>query len=857
MHYGRTSPSRGAIPRPLPAATALIAGAALAVTLLTSAAGIAAGPSPRLPEEQVRFFETRVRPVLVEQCVSCHGPFQQRSGLRLDSAAALQKGGARGALVQPGNRDASLLWKALNGHGGAPAMPPGRKLAERQLADLGQWIEWGAPFPEAAAPGAAPTTGHWSFQPVRLPAVPRVKDTAWVKSPVDAFILADLERQGLKPAPPADRRTLIRRATFDLTGLPPTPAEVEAFVNDRSADAWTKVVDRLLASPAYGERWGRHWLDVARYADSNGLDENVHYGNAWRYRDWVVRAFNEDKPYDRFLVEQLAGDLLPAESKEQRHSQLIATGFLAIGPKFISEVDSEKVLMDMADEQLDTVGRTVMGLTLGCARCHDHKFDPISQKDYYALAGIFKSTKTLEVMKKPRMWFEYPIPTDADLAAYAPYQKKIDDLNGQIAAVTAQATEQLRAKASGAALPKNPEGTFPPATRDQLKHLRADLTQAEKDAPELPAAMGLTEGQITDLHINIRGDHTQLGDLVPRRFPLVLAGNDQPAFGKTESGRLEMARWLTSPTHPLTGRVVVNRVWRWHFGRGIVGSTENFGLLGERPTNPPLLDYLAAVFTAPVSGSQGQGPRVKGRGSAGENADLGPGTRDLGLGWSFKRLHRLLMLSNTYQMSAAPDAHAAQVDPANQHHWRAELQRLDAEEVRDSLLAASGLLDRTMGGRSLALKNREYIFDHTSKDATQYNSHRRTLYLPVIRNNIYDVLQIFDFGDGAVVEGNRPTTTVAPQALFMLNSDLVMDAADALAKQALQSPSADPGARVDGVYQKVYGRAATAAEKARAATLLPRFQQQAGDLPADQRVARAWSWYCHTLLAANEFIYLR
>ncbi|HTE19823.1 MAG TPA: DUF1549 and DUF1553 domain-containing protein, partial [Armatimonadota bacterium] len=616
---------------------------------------------------------------------------------------------------------------------------------------------------------------HWSFRPLREPKTPLVKNWAWVRTPVDAFVLARLEARKLKPAPPADRRTLIRLATFDLIGLPPTPSEVDAFLADSAPGAFARVVDRLLASPHYGERWGRHWLDVARYADSNGLDENVAHANAWRYRDYVVSSFNRDKPYDQFLLEQLAGDLLPAvEDVPTRHERLTATGFLVLGPKVLAEVDSKKMEMDIVDEQVDTVGRAVMGLTLGCARCHDHKFDPITTEDYYALAGVFKSTRSMVNFTKPAQWHENSLATDGDKARLAAHTKQVADAKTAIASMVAAAKAIVPAPAPGAAPPKDEEALFPEATRAELKRRREELARLEASPPELPSAMGVTEGTVADVPVHVRGSHLALGKQVARRFPVVLAGEQQAPLEAKQSGRLQLARWLVGKEHPLTSRVMANRIWRWHFGQGLSRSTDNFGRLGEPPTDPALLDWLAVRF--------------------------------MKVGWSLKKMHRLLMLSSTYAMSSAHDPRAASVDPENRLHWRAEVRRLEAEAVRDALLAVSGTLDRTMGGSLLTLKNREFVFDHTSRDATRYDSLRRSIYLPVIRNNVYDVFQLFDFADPAVLEGNRPTTTVAPQALFMMNSDLVHGAAEAMADRLLERGELDDPGRIRLLYLQAYAR---------------------------------------------------
>jgi hypothetical protein len=799
-----------------------------------------AGTAPAAPDpSQTLFFESRIRPLLIDRCAKCHGPTQPQGGLRLDSREALLKGGTRGPAVLPGQPDGSLLLQAVLHRAPAPRMPPSGRLSAVEVADLERWVRLGVPWGASSPAGtgtAIATEQHWAFRPVGRPQVPAVKTRGWVRTPIDAFILSRLEREGLKPAPAADRRTLIRRATYDLTGLPPTPEEIAAFVQDRSPapDAWRKAVDRLLDSPHYGEKWGRHWLDVARYADSNGLDENVHLGNAWRYRDYVVQALNEDKPFDRFLLEQVAGDLLPdGDDLKARNQRLTATGFLCIGPKVISEPDDRKLEMDMIDEQIDTLGKVTMAVTLGCARCHDHKFDPISTEDYYALAGIFKSTITMVAQKKPRMWFEHSLASPEQKEAEQAHLARVGAHKKAIEAKLAAATEALRQSlAPNATLPKNPEPSFPAETKAELARLRAELTELEKNAPSMPLAMGVSDGAPTDVAVHLRGSYQTLGKKVARRFPVVLASAGAESLDQRHSGRMELARWLISPEHPLTARVAVNRVWRWHFGRGIVASTDNFGRLGEKPSHPELLDWLARNFTAPAGGPEN------------------------GCGWSLKRLHRLLMLSGTYQMSSSQSAEATAKDPENLLFGRASMRRLEAEELRDSLLSVAGNLDRTFGGTLLTLKNREYFFDHTSKDRTSYDSRRRSLYLPVVRNHLYDVFQLFDFGDGAVPDGNRATTTVAPQALFMLNSDLADAASKGLARQLLGRSELGTDDRLRLLYPMIYGRPPAEPEVARMRGLLGRLEERAaGD--ATTRAQHAWSWLCHTTLAANEFVYLR
>jgi cytochrome c553 len=801
----------------------------LAGLVLVVPSSLHAADPPPTPE-QARFFETSIRPLLAENCYRCHGPDKQKGGLRLDSREGIHRGGDSGnELIVAGRPKQSLLIRAVGYQDDMLRMPPKKRLSDRQIADLTRWVKMGAPYPQTTtAEGDEAGRKFWAFQPPTDPRVPAVKDAAWARSALDRFILAGLEAASLKPAPSADRRTLIRRATFDLTGLPPTPQEIEAFLADASPDAFARVVERLLASPAYGERWGRHWLDLARYADSNGLDENVAHGNAWRYRDYVVAAFNRDKPYDQFLLEQLAGDLLPSADAAIRREHLIATGFLALGPKVLAEVDEKKMEMDIVDEQIDTVGRSLLGLTLGCARCHDHKFDPIATDDYYALAGIFKSTRTMETFTKVARWHENSLATEQELARKAEHDRRIAQQKEIIQKRIARANEELKSRLkSGAKLPKNPEGMYPAETRAELQRLRDELARLEKAAPQMPSAMGVTEGTVADTAIHLRGSHLKLGKVVVRRVPKVLAGSERPAFDGKHSGRLELAQWLVRHDHPLTSRVMVNRIWRWHFGQGLVRTPDNFGKLGEPPANPALLDWLAHRF--------------------------------IDSGWSIKAMHRLIMLSAAYQMSSTHDARNAERDPENRLHWRANVRRLEAEAIRDALLAVGGSLDRTLGGSLLGVKNRDYLFDHTSRDATRYDTPRRSLYLPIIRNNLYDVFQLFDSTDPAVQNGDRATTTVAPQALFMLNSNLVMQVSERLADGLLAETKLDDAGRIARLYVRAYGRGATAEETAKARELVRTCEQelQASEPDAGKRRARSWACLCQVIVAASEFIYIR
>ncbi len=812
--------------------------AALLAMLVMPAVGRAQDAKPA--EADLKFFESRIRPLLVAKCVKCHGDEKQEGKLRLDSWNAMHQGGASGVLFAGKQAEKSLLLIALSYRNPDLQMPPDAKLSDVEIADFKRWIELGAPHPDAGKGGAiAPRKGKidldearkfWAFKPVAQPQAPAVTSGTWASTAVDRFLWVKLEAAGLKPAAPAEKRTLIRRATLDLIGLPPTPEDVEAFVADESPQAFAKVVDRLLESPHYGEHWGRHWLDVARYADSNGLDENIAHGNAWRYRDWVVSAINRDLPYDQFLIAQVAGDLLPfddstPEGRQKRNEQLIATSFLAIGPKVIAEVDEVKMEMDIIDEQIDTLGRAALGMTFGCARCHDHKFDPISMADYYGLAGIFKSTRVMEHFKKVAKWHENAVPSVADLEAKKQHDEKVAQHKAKIEAVVAAGKEKLNAALTGEAkLPADFEKQFPEATKKELTELRAQLKKLEAEAAVLiPMSMGAIDGKVTDLAIHLRGSHLTLGDVVPRKTPELLAHLEQSQFAPDRSGRLELAKWLTSPRNPLTARVFVNRVWRWHFGQGLVKSVDNFGILGEAPSHPELLDWLAHDF--------------------------------MSSGWSLKQLHRRLMLTAAYQQATG---RASDKDPDNRLLSYFDMRRMDAEVLRDSVLAVSGLLDRTMGGSLLHVKNRDYFFDHTSRDTTKYDSRRRTLYLPVVRNHLYDVLQLFDSTDATVSNGDRNSSTVAPQSLFLMNSDLMHDSAQALATQLTSLPNADDAARLQRLGQLVYGRPLAEAEQTRLLSYLEtQTARNAESTDAAAKRRAAWQSLCHVMLSSNEFLYVK
>lgn len=824
----------------------------------SAAEGPAAVPASDSPE----FFAEKISPLLTSHCVACHGPEKQEGGLRLDSLAGLSAGGEAGPVIVPGSAAESVLAGAIGYADEALAMPPEGKLPDEAIQAIRSWIDGGAHHPAgkietpALKPPFDPVAkrAFWSLTaPVRA-TLPAVHDPANVANPIDAFVVARLDLEGIEPAAVADKATLLRRASFALTGLPPTPDEIDAFLVDESPEAWDRVIDRLLASPRYGEHQARHWLDVVRYADSNGLDENIAHGNAWRYRDWCITAFNRDEPFDAFLRAHLAGDLLVDEgiAPARRAELLTATGFLAMGPKVLAEGDQQKLLADIIDEQIDTTGKAFMGLSLGCARCHDHKFDPVSQADYYALAGVFKSTQTMESLARIAKWHENDVASpeeQATLAAardrLAEQKQQIDQLVAGTRATLVQASAAppagVAAPAAGAAAetgsqaaaaPEIPEEQFPDEVKGKLAALREEQKQLEGALPQLPTAMGVKEGVTEEARIAVRGSHLTLGRRVGRGVPVVLEIDTALAAPPAGSGRKELAEWLTDRRHPLTARVFVNRLWRWHFGRGIVPTTDNFGFQGEKPTNQALLDWLAVEFVES--------------------------------GWSVKQMHRLILRSRTWRLASdaaacATRVRAEEVDATNVLHWRGDVRRLEAESVRDATLAVSGLLDTTMGGSMLHVANRAFLFDHTSIDGTKYDSPRRSIYLPVIRNHLYDAFWLFDCTDGAVPNGNRGTSTVASQALYLLNSEFELGCAEALAKGIFAAAPADASLRPTILYRRVCGRMPTENE---GRLVTEAVRDLKGALAADgvaegERALRAWTAVAQAILAGNEFLFVR
>ncbi len=781
--------------------------------------------SPAEPGNDVQLWTTQVAPLLQEHCWSCHGSDTQESDLRLDTLQGLSRGGKAGPPVIPGKPAESLLLITVRHADPALRMPPEEKLSDEQVATLERWIAAGAPHPEGQLVISDPVPhfdvnearSWWSLQPLQAPQLP-----ADAASGIDV-ILSGLQREkGVQLNPAADAVTLLRRAHFALTGIPPTPAQVDEFLADPSPAAFSRVIDQLMETQQYGERWARHWLDVARYADSNGLDENIAHGNAWRYRNYVIRSLQHDKPFDQFLAEQIAGDLLAADvTEEDRRGELFtATGFLSLGPKVLAEGDEKKLLLDIIDEQMDTIGRSMLGMTIGCARCHDHKFDPISQADYYALSGIFQSTKTMESLARIAKWHENPIDTAADRDARQAHQQQLDELQAQI-------NTTVSAASATAGSPQDlPDEKLPQDVQTQLKQMREQHAALTASLPELPTAMGVTEAEVTPARILARGNHLAPGRVVQRAIPVVFDPTRSFTVAEDRSGRLAFANWLTGPQNPLTARVIVNRVWRWHFGRGIVATTDNFGKLGERPISPELLDWLAVQFVES--------------------------------GWSLKALHRLILTSRTWQASTADNTSNEAVDPDNQLFWKWDLRRMEAEIIRDSILAVTQTLDPSMGTSLLHVDNRKFLFDHTSKDTTNYDSQLRSVYLPVIRNNIYDAMALFDCTDGAVPNGNRGSSTVASQALFMMNSDLIIRSCRTHAESLLQLAITDRE-RVELLVQRTLGRPATPAHTSHLLQAIAQLQAhlQQEENAADAAQLTAWTVINQTLLMSNEFLYVR
>ncbi len=797
-------------------ATGRRAGWPLAVALAASAAAQAQPPADAA---KVEFFEKKVRPILAGHCYACHSAdTKPAGGLRVDDRNGLLAGGNTGPAVVPGEPGKSLLLKRVTQDGKRRMPLEGEHLTDEQVAVLTTWIKDGAAWPAVRVPAALGKPKpryeklkkeHWAWQPLTDPKVPAVRDTAWPRDDVDRFLLARLEAKGLRPVGDADKVTLLRRVTFDLTGLPPTPAEVDAFVKDGSPAAFEAVVDRLLAGPAFGERWGRHWLDVARYAESTGPSRNVPYPHAWRYRDYVIDSVNADVPFDRFVREQVAGDLLPAATDAERNRLLVATGFLALGPKDVNQRFKVRFQMDNVDEQIDAVTRSTLALTVSCARCHDHKFDPIPTTDYYALAGIFTSTDNAAGLRNQMggAGLAYYVPgllvrLTGDLPP--PDPKEVGRLTAEVAEAK-KAWDAIRGTPEG--LKRLPNGQpYQRQFRLKYERLQADLLALTDPAQRGLAAHGARDAKATaDTEVRVRGEAERLGPRVPRGFLTAFAVPGAAPVNPAQSGRLELAYWLTSPNNPLTPRVAVNRVWQHLFGTGIVSTVDNFGVNGYVPSHPELLDHLASRFV-----------------------------RD---GWSVKKLVRTLVLTRAYRLSAdaTPDHLAA--DPGDRLVWRHAPRRLDAEEFRDAVLASAGTLDRTRPAESVTrtLKMIE-IRDNGPEakaihEAADRDAHR-SVYLPLLRGLTPHALEVFDPVEQTLVTGRRDVTTVPGQALFLLNSPFVRKQSLAMADRLLADGDAADADRVRTAYRLTLGREPGEKEVGRALAFLTEYAAGYREPPA-------------------------
>lgn len=753
----------------------------------------------------VEFFEKRVRPVLVEHCYRCHSAEAEKikGQLRVDGREMLLKGGEIGPAIVLGVPEKSRLIEAVEYRNEDLEMPPKGKLSDRQIEDLRAWVKMGAPWPEEKARVADSTEPHvdyarlkrehWAYQPVVKPAAPAVSDRSWARGDIDRFVLARLEKEELTPAADGDRRTLLRRLYMDLLGLPPTAQEIEAFLADKSDDVVAKVVDRLLASVHFGERWGRHWLDVARFAESAGGGRSVIFVNAWRYRDYVIASYNADKPFERFVREQVAGDLISADKAEEKADSLTATGFLALGAKNLDTQDKDLLRMDVVDEQIDTVGKAFLGLALGCARCHDHKFDPIPTADYYALAGIFRSTRTL-LPGNVSGFVQRSLPTED---AFAKQRE-------EHAAAMAELEERVRIAKLNSAAGKKGKGEVEPVSAEELKAMQSKLAELKKTPPPAgPMCVGVQdEKQCEDYAICVRGNNHNLGEKVPRGF-LSIGPKFEGTISAGESGRRELADWLVDRRNPLTARVYVNRVWHHLFGAGIVRTVDDFGVTGEAPSHPHLLDYLASTFIED--------------------------------GGSTKRLIRQIVLSRTYQMSSAASEGARAKDPENRLLSHQNRKRLEAEVIRDAMLRVSGQLDLTVGGPTIKAGASEYTF--------KFEGNRRSVYVPVLRYAGYDVLEAFDFPDPNLVVGRRTTSTLATQALMLMNSPFAMESARAMAGRMMD---VEESARVDRAFEMALGR--RPADVERSAVM--------GYLAEERDARRAWERVCQVLFASVDFRYV-
>ncbi len=859
----------------------------------------AAEPSPAAA---VEFFEKTIRPQLVAHCYGCHSADsgKQKGSLSLDTRDGWQRGGESGPAIVPGKPEDSLLLQALQHRADVSAMPPSEKLPAEVIANFERWIRDGAVDPRDG-PAASIRRGmsleegrrFWSFRAPQMPEIPTTRSD-WPRTPIDQFILSRQSAEELKPISDAEPAILFRRLAFDLTGLPPDPEQSKDFVARWTAAAaeqdllaqdavLAEAADRMLASTHFGERWGRHWLDIVRYADSNGRDRNVYFHHAWRYRDYVIQSLNDDKPYDQFVREQIAGDLLPSHTPEQRDEQRIATGLLALGAKAFEEQNPEIFRMDVIDDQIEVVGRAFLGLSIGCARCHDHKFDPIPTADYYALAGIFRSTQPLYGYGPKGI--RSNIHTHTELIPVGSDAERLRETGLEyLRTLQALTLEQNESRSKRYRVVRNLNDA-----KLKLKELEADtaaleadiarmeaeiaawdeivkaaemaLQQAMDSAPPQPGwAMGVRDREAPeDCRIHLRGETTTLGDAVPRGMLQVIALSEAIPASTTQSGRLELAAWLTRRDHPLTARVYVNRIWQHLLGRGLVATPDDFGVSGAPPSHPELLDYLAVRF--------------------------------MDEGWSTKRLIRAIVTSRVYRMTAAVNDRNAELvasqfkkDPDNEFLWRRVPRRLEAEALHDAVLFVAGNLDlrpphseQQFLAQFNPYREDEYrTFKPLFVPADLQHRHR-AVYLPVIRGVLPEIFQLFDFASPERPVSQRDESIVPAQSLYFLNSPWIARQAEQCAERLLSLSDCDDAGRVDRLFQLAFGRAPQKSEQERAlrylSAALPAVAAQpikpspppANDrnlaeltnIDAQRQRIESWTNLCQAVFASAEFRYVK
>jgi hypothetical protein len=736
-------------------------------------------------EEASEFYEKSVGPLLRTSCLPCHNDRNRSGGLALDSRESVLQGGSRGPAVKPGSPAESLLVHAIE-HTGALKMPLTGRLKPQEVAILRTWVEKGLPWADARP-------RHWAFQPPVRPELPAVRDTSWPRNPIDRFVLARLEREGIKPSPAADRYTLLRRVSLDLIGLPPSPEEIRAFVSDTARDAYEKVVDRLLASSHYGERWGRHWLDIARYADSDGYTIDAPR-QMWKYRDWVIHALNRDLPYDQFVIEQLAGDLLPDATTDQ----IVATGFHRNTPSnYEGGIDFEQYRVEAVADRVATTGAAFLGLTLGCARCHDHKYDPIKQREFYQIFAFFNNVDEIS-SEAERYDFNRPIlelPSAEERARLGAFRSQFAMLSRELAAYV----KKLSAKPLAA-------GDAPRHKDPGLEERVANLRALRRRQPKVTTTLVMRElPKPRETWVHVGGDFLNRGEPVSPGVPAVLSA--KPVTGT----RLDFARWLVAKGNPLTARVTINRMWQAYFGKGIVETENDFGLLGAAPTHPELLDWLAIEFMA--------------------------------RGWSQKAMHRLIVTSAAYRQSSHEREELAEKDPYNRLLARQSRFRLEAEILRDAALAASGLLTRTVGGPSVYPPIPEGAMAVTQVKrewpaATGPDRYRRGLYTFFYRSAPHPGLGLFDAPDATSTCTRRIRSNSPLQALTTLNGESFLEFARALAKRALAEAEPNDAARIDRAFLLALGRNPSAAERERLAGFLA---LQRDEFRSDPLAASAFS----------------